>query len=204
MNDSTTLLLETIRIEEGKVFNLDYHQKRCDFSRSALFHTKDTLKLSSCIHAPSKGIYRCRILYDTKIRSIEYLPYFPKKISTLKIVSSMIDYAFKYANRDALNTLLSEHQDVDEIIIEKNGYITDTSIANIAFYDGEKWLTPSHPLLKGTMRAKLVDDGFLHLHDIKKENLSMYTQVALMNAMLGFEILTDISIQDIKGNIYDY
>jgi hypothetical protein len=25
-----------------------------------------------------------------------------------------------------------------------------------------------------------------------------------LNPMLGFKILTDISIQDIKGNIYDY
>jgi len=204
MTDPVPLLLETIKIEEGKVFNLAYHQKRCDLSRASLFQTTDTLKLSSYIHPPSKGLYRCRIIYNKQIHSIEYIPYTPKNISMLKIVPSTIKYGFKYANRDGFNTLLKRYTDVDEIIIEKEGYLTDTSIANIAFYDGEKWITPSSPLLQGTMRAKLLDEGFLHLNNIKKENLSRYTQVALMNAMLGFKILTNISIQDIKGNIYDY
>ncbi|HFQ61586.1 MAG TPA: hypothetical protein ENK39_04715 [Epsilonproteobacteria bacterium] len=204
MTDNTSLLLETIKIEEGKVFNLDYHQQRCDFSRSKLLQSKDKLDLSAAIHPPHKGLYRCRILYNTKIRSIEYIPYTPKKISTLKIISSNLEYAFKYAKRETLDSLLHTHADVDEIIIEKDGYLTDTSIANIALYDGEKWITPSRPLLQGTMRAKLIDDGLLTLGDIKKEHLSKYTQVALMNAMLGFKILTDISIQDIKGNRYDY
>jgi 4-amino-4-deoxychorismate lyase len=204
MNNSSPLLFETIKIEEGKVSNLEYHQKRCDFSRASLFQMTDSLELSSYIHPPSKGLYRCRIVYDEKIHSIEYIPYTPKDISTLKIVPSSIEYGFKYANRDAFNTLLKKHADVDEIIIEKDGYLSDTSIANIALYDGEKWITPSSPLLPGTMRAKLIDEGFLHLGDIQKENLSQYTQVALMNAMLGFNILTDISIEDIKGNMYDY
>ncbi len=204
MDKSTPLLLETIKIEDGKIFNLDYHQKRCDISRLKLFHAKDSLKLSSFIHAPKKGLYRCRIVYSKQIHSIEYNPYTPKPITTLKIVPSTIEYAFKYAKRDVFDNLLNQHLDVDEIIIEKDGYITDTSIANIALYDGTKWETPSRPLLLGTMRAKLIDDGFLYPNDIKKENLSKYIQVALMNAMLGFKVLTDISIRDTKGNIYDY
>ena len=204
MIDNTPLLLETIKSEEGKVFNLDYHQQRCDFSRLKLLGTQDKLDLSAAIYPPHKGLYRCRILYDTKIRSIEYIPYAPKKISTIKIISSNLEYVFKYAQRETLDTLLHTHADADEIIIEKDGYLTDTTIANIALYDGEKWITPSRPLLQGTMRAKLIDDGFLTLKQIKTEELSQYTQVALMNAMLGFKILTDISIQDTKGTIYDY
>jgi 4-amino-4-deoxychorismate lyase len=39
------------------------------------------------------------------------------------------------------------------------------------------------------MRAKLLDVGFLHTRKIKKEDLKNYTQVALMNAMIGFKIL---------------
>jgi 4-amino-4-deoxychorismate lyase len=188
MNDPTPLLLETIKIEEGEISNLEYHQKRCDLSRASLFQTTDSFKLSSYIQPPSKGLYRCRIVYNKQIHSIEYIPYTPKDISTLKIVPSTIEYGFKYANRDAFNTLLKTYADVDEIIIEKDGYLSDTSIANIAFYDGEKWITPSSPLLLGTMRAKLIDEGFLHLNDIQKEDLSKYTQVALMNAMLGFKV----------------
>ncbi len=195
MPDTSKLLLETIKIEDGKVSNLSYHQARCNESRKALFNSTDRLDLSSFIQAPPKGLYRCRILYDEKIHSVEYIPYSPKEIHTLKIVSSDLEYNHKYANRDALNKLLQEQSDADEIIIEKEGYLTDTTIANIAFYDGEQWFTPEKPLLKGTMRAKLLDEGFLHTKKIKKEEITDYTHVALMNAMIGFKVLNNFSIQ---------
>lgn len=195
MQNTSTLLLETIKIEDGEVFNLSYHQARCDESRKALFNSTDRLDLSSLIQAPPKGLYRCRILYDDKIHSIEYIPYMPKEIHTLKIVSSDLKYDHKYANRDTLNKLRQSQPDADDILIEKHGYLTDTTIANIAFYDGKQWFTPEKPLLKGTMRAKLLDEGFLHTRKIKKEEISDYTHVALMNAMIGFKILNNFTIQ---------
>lgn len=191
---SASLLLETIKIEEGKIHNLRYHQDRCDQSRQALFQSEDSLELSSIIDAPKVGLYRCRILYGETLHSVDYFPYIPKKIQTLRIVSSDTEYSFKYANRDTLNALLESNKDVDEVIIEKDGYLTDTTIANIAFFDGKKWLTPERPLLKGTMRAKLIDEGFLHTKEIKKEDIPHYSQVALMNAMIGFKIINDIKI----------
>jgi len=74
-------------------------------------------------------------------------------IRTLKVVPTIIEYPYKYANRNAFDTLLQSHPDFDEIIIEKDGFITDTTIANLAFYNGTYWLTPEKPLLPGTMRA---------------------------------------------------
>jgi len=197
-NTSTPLLLETIKIEDGEVHNLSYHQDRCTKSRQKLFQSKDVLDLSSIIVAPKDGLYRCRILYAENVHSIEYIPYTPKEIQTLKIVSSDIEYNLKYANRDALNTLLESNKDVDEVIIEKDGYLTDTTIANIAFFDGKQWLTPEKPLLQGTMRAKLIDEGFLQPKEIKQADLQNYSQVALMNAMIGFKILKIDTIQNIK------
>jgi len=198
------LLLETIKIEEGKIYNLIYHQKRCDNSRKVLFNSTDRLHLSSIINPPKMGLWRCRILYAKTFYSIEYIPYKAKKIHTLKIVPSTIDYSHKYANREALNQLSLLHDDVDEIIIEKDGYLSDTTIANIAFYDGTKWFTPDKPLLAGTTRKKLLDEGFLKIKDIKKEDLFTYSHVALMNAMLGFVVLNRISIKDLQGDIYAY
>jgi len=183
------LLLETIKIENGKVFNLAYHQKRFDKTREALFTDNTQIDLSSLIQAPSDGLYRCRILYEEKINSIKYIPYKEKLFQKLKIVSSDISYPYKYANRDTLNALLEKYPQYDEIIIKKEGYITDTSIANLAFYDGTKWFTPKTPLLEGTMRAKLLNEGFLHTRDIKSSDISKYTKVALMNAMVGFKII---------------
>ncbi|HSR74915.1 MAG TPA: aminotransferase class IV family protein [Sulfurovum sp.] len=188
------LLLETIKIEEGQIHNLSYHQARCDQSRQILFGSTDRLDLSSVIDAPESGLYRCRILYGISLHSIEYIPYTPREISSLRIVSSDIDYSLKYADRSALDALLAANKDVDEVIIEKNGYLTDITIANIAFYDGTEWFTPQTPLLKGTMRAKLIDEGFLKTKDIKREDLGKYTKVALMNAMIGFKIINPVNI----------
>lgn len=193
------LLLESIKIDEGKISNLSYHQKRCDSSRKSLFESQDYLDLASIIKAPKKGLYKCRILYTNTLHSIEYIPYKEKEITSLKIISSPISYDFKYANREVFDTLFSDVPDIDEIIIEKNGYLTDSTMSNIAFYDGKKWFTPMRPLLKGTMRQKLLDDGFLETKNITLLDLKHYTQVALINAMLGFKILKNIYPKDLEG-----
>ena len=203
IND-TPLLLETIKIEDGVIHNLPYHQERCTQSRQALYGATDILELKTHISPPSKGLYRCRILYEKSIHSVEYIPYKAKIISSLKIITSEVVYAYKYANRDTLNSLLAMEKEYDDILIEKNGYLTDTSIANIAFYDGKQWVTPQNPLLKGTMRQKLVDEGFLQTKQIQVSDINAYTQVALMNAMLGFKILNNITITDNRGTHYDY
>ena len=199
------LLLETIKIENGIAYNIDYHQVRLAQTQKSLWGIQEPILLKNILtDLPKEGLYRCRICYNTQFESIEYIPYKAKHIETLKMISSSIDYSHKYAKRETFNTLLEIHSDVNEILIEKEGYLTDTTIANIAFYDGKQWLTPSKPLLEGTMRAKLLDEGYIKPYAIKKSDLKNYTKVALMNAMIGFKILKKISISDTKGKIYDY
>ncbi len=190
-----SLLLETIKIEDGTINNLSYHQTRFNTSRKELFNIREEIDLVTLIQTPKTGLYRCRIVYDKKVHTVEYIPYVPKEIKKLKIVTSNIEYDYKYANREELNALRERERDFDEIIIEKNGYLTDITIANIAFYDGDKWVTPSQALLPGTMRAKLLDEGFLHKKEIRKEDLKNYSQIALMNSMIGFKVLNNFTIE---------
>ena len=82
------LLLETIKIEDGKIDNLFYHQKRFDKSRQLLFQVENTIDLNTLIITPKQGLYRCRIIYGKHIHSIEYIPYTPKKVHRINIVSS--------------------------------------------------------------------------------------------------------------------
>jgi len=198
------LLLETIKIKNGEISNLYYHQQRVNKSRQTLYKMNDILDISKHIIAPEKGLYRCRVIYHTHIHAIEYIPYTPKTIQSLKIVPTQLEYALKYLNRVNINALVHTHQNFDDILFEKNGYICDTSIANIAFFDGIQWVTPKNPLLPGTMRSKLLEEGFLIEKNIRKEALSSYSQVALMNAMIGFKILKNIEIHNTQGIIYDY
>jgi 4-amino-4-deoxychorismate lyase len=186
-------LLETIKIEDGHVKNIEWHNQRCNKSRFELFKEKSLLNLLDFIQPPQKGLYRCRILYDKAIKSVEYIPYTPKKIDSLKIVQSNINYSYKYNDRAELNNLLEEGY--DDVIIEKNGLLTDTSIANIAFYNGKIWLTPTKPLLEGTMRAKLLSEKFLIRKNIKSDDIQEFSHFALMNAMIGFQIHKNIKIK---------
>ena len=190
-------LFETIKIEDGKIFNLDWHNKRFNKTQKELFSNTSSINLKEFISPPTSGLYRCKIIYtDNDIQSVEYFPYKAKKIKKLKVIESQLDYSYKYTNRSTFQELSLElAKDYAEIIIEKNGFLTDTSIANIAFSDGKTWFTPSTPLLKGTTRARLLNEGFLKLKNIKKENIKEYKYFALMNAMIGFRIQKYVDIQ---------
>ena len=180
---STSTLLETIKIKNGKIAHLSYHQKRSALSQKALYGIDQPLELATIIHPPKTGRW---------------------KIKTLKMVTSSISCTFKYADRSALNDLLTSNENYDEVLIIKNGYITDTTISNIALFEDGVWYTPTDPLLKGTVRQRLLDEGFLHTRAIKSEQIANYTQVALMNAMLGFKVLNDLQIVDLEGKTHDY
>ena len=189
------LCLETIKVEDGRICNIEWHNQRCNQTRLALFGLKTPLLLQNYITPPpTLGIFRCRILYNQTILSVEYIPYRTSLAKSFKIMQSKIEYKYKYADRDALNTLKEEALSYDEIIIEKEGLLTDTSIANIAFYSGEQWITPEKPLLKGTIREKLIKNGFLTPKSIKIGDLKAFSNFALMNAMIGFQIQNNITI----------
>jgi len=185
-------LFETIKIEDGQIFNLEWHNRRFNRSQKAFFSNPSTTDLKAFITPPKKGLYRCKIIYGREIQSVEYFPYQAKIFQSFKIIPSQIEYGFKYSDRSEFENLLNGY---DEIIIEKDALLTDTTIANIAFYDGEQWLTPKTPLLEGTTRARLLDEGFLKPENIKKENIKKYSHFALMNAMIGFQIQNSVKIQ---------
>ena len=182
--------LETIKSLDGKIYNIDYHQKRYESVLSSLgiFTYK---KLSDYLHPPQNGLYRCRLTYSTDAIDVTYHPYKKKEVRSLKIVyDDTIEYAKKSTQRDALDALYELKEDCDDVLIVKNGLITDTSIANTAFFKDGVWYTPSAPLLCGTTRQRLLDSGFLTLKDIRVEELQSYSKIALLNAMIDFDIIT--------------
>ena len=96
---------------------------------------------------------RCRVVYGENIEEVVYIPYTIRQVSSLKLVPcDDIAYELKSADRSMLNKLFALRGEKDDILIVKNGRITDTSIANVALWNGTEWHTPSFPLLKGTQR----------------------------------------------------
>ncbi len=192
-------LLETIRCENGQPSNLSYHQQRVDRSLKQLGYSLH-LDLASLIKVPDNALYRCRIVYDATSINIEYIPYQKRVVRTLQTIQAdPLDYTLKYADRTDLDRLFAQKGDADDILIVQNGLITDTSIANIAFFDGTKWLTPKHPLLKGTTRARLLNEKKIFESDIYIDDLKKFTHFALLNAMIGFDEIKNGIIAPIKG-----
>ncbi len=189
-------LLETIRIKDGKVYNIEYHNRRVDRSRFELFGIDSKIDLRDYIAPPrDNGIFRCRVIYNrSDIVSVEYIPYKKREFKSFIIIDSNIEYKYKYANRDKLNRLKEQYSKYSDIIIKKSGFLTDTSIANIAFFDGSSWVTPKNPLLRGTIRERLIEKNILIKKDIKSEDLKHFSYFALMNAMIGFQITKNITI----------
>ncbi len=183
-------LIESIRLSHNKLENLPYHEARMNQARAALFGSKNPIKLSAQIQIPERldeRIYKCRVLYKDQIEEIEFVPYRIRAIHSLKLVHcDTIEYAYKFENRELLNQLFTHRSNCDDILIIKDGYITDTSYSNIAFFDGNRWVTPSTPLLAGTQRQKLLDKGIIHEQEIRVDDLQKFTHARLMNALMGF------------------
>jgi 4-amino-4-deoxychorismate lyase len=188
-------LLETLKIVNGIAPFVEFHNQRLNDARQILFNAKDQIDLKKVIQAPtSTGIYRCRIIYSETIEAVEYLPHQNRNFQTFKIVEDdNIDYQFKYLNRDNINRLFTLKGSADDLLIIKNGLVTDTSIANVAFWQ-DQWLTPSTPLLKGTTRARLLSEKQLFEADIRLEELNQFPKMAIMNALIGFYTIENFKL----------
>lgn len=196
-----SLLFETIRLHDGVLQNLAYHNIRLNYSRKSLYKTTDEIDLERVIQIPatcSKGVYKCRVTYSKEVKSIDFELYVPHVVKSLRLIEdNTISYNYKYTNRGSLNKLLTKRERFDEIIIVKKGYITDTSYSNIIFFDGTKWFTPSTPLLQGTMRSFLLENNLISEMAIKVADLKQFQKARLINSMIPFELSKDIKIEKI-------
>ncbi|MGE4419938.1 MAG: aminotransferase class IV family protein [Sulfurimonas sp.] len=188
------IFLETIRAVDGEVFNISYHQERYE-NVLKKFNISDKQNLKEFIKPPKIGTYRCRLTYDLSKEphtlNVTYHVYKKREVGSLKLVyDNNIDYSLKSACRDELDALFGLREKCDDILIVKNSLITDTTIANIAFYDSKRWVTPVFPLLKGTTRERLLREGKIFEEKIYVDDLKYFSKVALMNAMIDFDIIT--------------
>ncbi len=187
------IFLETIKALDGEALHVEYHQKRYE-SVLEEFGINDIQNLEEFLNPPEYGLFRCRLTYDLtqtphKI-NVEYIEYKKRDISKLKVVfDNDVEYSKKSTCRDKLDELFALKDEADDILIIKNLLVSDTSIANIAFYLDGSWLTPKKPLLKGTTRQRLLDEGKLTEVDIKVQDIKKFSKIALLNAMIDFDIL---------------
>ncbi|MDN5107181.1 aminotransferase class IV family protein [Aliarcobacter butzleri] len=183
---------ETIKCEDFEVFNLDYHQKRVANTIGL------NINLQEYINPISEELLRCKLIYDENgVVDVLYFPYKKREIKSFKIIfDNEIEYSKKYLNRAKLDELYEKKDDCDEVIIIKNEIVTDTTIANIAIFYENSWITSKNCLLGGTTRARLLEEKKMFEKDITLDMLKNASKVALMNAMIGFDEIKDFKIKE--------
>lgn len=184
---------ETIRVAKGVLQNLGAHQQRLDRTCEALWGRVGTIHLDR-LTVPATlltdKIYKCRVIYDDNgIVKVEWEPYILRTIHRIRLVETdALDYAYKYYDRTTLEQYYRQRGDADDVLLVKDGLLTDTSYANIAFFDGHYWYTPASPILPGTQRATLLTNGHLRATLLRTRDLERFSHLRLVNAMMPWGI----------------
>ena len=181
--------IESILFRDGHYHNLDLHQKRLERTFEQFMPEIEWHDLNQILpQLDLAGTYKVRLEYDADQEDadydLEFAEYYPRKIDSLQVVhTEPFDYSFKYEDRAKINQLVSS-SGADDIIICMDGYITDSSYANLCFWDGKDWITPESHLLNGVKRQQLLAEKKIKEAPVSVEDIGAFEKISLINAML--------------------
>ena len=183
--------VETLCWDNDYFRNLPYHEARFNATRRECLGAHGALPLQPLLQTLTlgKGKWKVRLVYDRNgVQELTAQLYTMRSIASLQVVCcDTIAYDYKSTDRQIFTKLLAQRNACDEILILRQGLVTDTSYTNVAFFDGYAWFTPRTPLLCGTMRAALLAQGLLHERAIGYCDWHNYQRIMLFNAMIGWE-----------------
>lgn len=182
--------IESIKVEDQKIFLLEYHQKRVNetFKQFGKENSIDLGKIFKDLNHDEDGLYKLRIVYDLDRNfTTQLIPYAISEIDDFKLVeNNTMDYSFKYENRKEL-AIMKEKAKSGEIIIVKNNRITDTSFSNLLFLKGKDWFTPTTYLLNGVQRQFLLKNKKIKETEITLQNIKEFSHFQIINALNDFD-----------------
>ncbi len=180
--------IESIRVENGEVMALPFHQKRVNATFQHFFPKSKTISLQKIIEQeqiPQDSLYKLRIVYSSKLKSIEFqnytIPLF-RKIQLIEIPSDF-DYNFKSTKRELFDQVSKQIEHDTLVILIKNGLITDSTFSNLVFEKSGELYTPSKPLLAGTMLQQLLKEKRIKSIPIQLADFESFEVIYPINAM---------------------
>ncbi|PID26787.1 MAG: hypothetical protein CR982_08660 [Candidatus Cloacimonadota bacterium] len=195
-------LFETICISNGEILNLEFHRERFERSFLAYYKISPREDIFKNIEIPQnykEGLVKLKVSYNDKDSKKEFSNYIIKDIKSLKIVfDDTISYNLKLSDREYIQKLRRKRGNCDDILIIKNGLVTDTSFCNIVFNNNLEWITPSTPLLKGSMRAKLLKSNIIKEKRVTLDDIYKFKSYKLINAMRDIKNIKSHSIDTIR------
>ena len=180
-------LFESLCVQDGQLLNLQWHEDRFQNSYMKYYGSPSPFYLLEGLSIPANfahGKVKLRILYNHQDRNFHFEHYQTQKIKSLKLVyTEKLDYSHKYIERENLNALYTQKGECDDVLIVKKGMITDSSYANVVFFDGKDWWTPKTPLLKGTCRARLLHQGIINEVLLEVNDIKNFKGLKLVNSL---------------------
>lgn len=181
---------ESIRVENGEFQNTKYHLQRMMFTCLRTYNHFDFSNLLEDIVVPDEfreGLVKLKVYYNESQLKFKFSTYERKPAEKLRMIEGGdILYDKKRTDRKAIELLTGQKGDCDDILIIKDGLVTDTSIANILFFHDNIMLTPSDCLLAGTERQRLLKEGLVDAVKIKTEDIPYFDGFCIINAMNPF------------------
>lgn len=181
--------IETLCILDGNAMYLPWHQARVDLTFRLCMSYAKPFSIEAILvnqhDIPASGKVKCTIEYGPDTVAVRSMYYEPRAIKSLKLIEipQGFDYRFKYADRNMIDRLYTWRGEADDILMTRNGWITDTSYANIAFLKNNRWYTPAQPLLAGTTWKRLMREGVLIARPIHQSEISGFERFKIFNAL---------------------
>lgn len=194
--------IESIKIEDQKIFLLDLHQRRVNetFINFGAEPKLNLKKIFEDLDVADDGLYKLRIVYDLDGNfTSRLIPYAISEISDFQLVeNNSFDYAFKFEDRSVIEKMKSSGK-AEQIIIVKNNHVTDTSFSNLLFLRGKTWFTPNTFLLNGVQRMHLLSEKKIKVAEITLQNIREFSHFQIINAMNDFDDMFVYPISKIKN-----
>ncbi len=189
---------ESICVKDSIAKNIAAHQSRVNRTLHDFNASNYRIELASILDEltlPAEGLYKLRISYDLKGNyQSACSTYQYKQIQNFALVDIKGQgYDYKFSNRDWINEALIQ-SGKDEIMMHDDGLIKDCSYTNIVFYDGVNWFTPAAPLLEGTQRAKLINEGVIQPKAMYVQDILGFKKFKCINAMLHWDTAIEYEI----------
>ena len=194
-------LLETMRLDEGRIPRLDRHLSRMAASARHFGYAWDESAVRAAVaaaqHDHPHGCWRLRLLVDRLgTPTAECTPHTgdSNRVWRVAFAREPIDerdpFLFNKTTRRAVYENARHAQpDVDDVILwNRRGEVTEATIANVvAEIDGARYTPPIEcGLLGGMFRAELLEAGTIAHRVISRDEFSAAPRIWLINSLRGW------------------